>query len=301
MANNFISYAQKCLPIVEQKLKGESVSSFLDSNKFSFVGVKTVKVYVQSTTGIGNYDRSTGYAVGTITGNWVEKTLTQDKGISFNVDEMDNEEEMELALRVQMADLLENHVAPTVDAYTFSTIASTSGVQVASADIVRGTTDVADLIDTAILAVNEASGKKKRALVLSDRTYAALQKNIVRTITNDENGINKEIETYCGMRVYTINKDRFADSIVQYDAKTSGQTAGDYVLAAGAHYINFMIIPEGAVDKITKLAKYKVLDAEDNRTADAYTIKYRLYYDVFVDDAVKDTIYVHKAATAFDA
>ena len=164
MANNFVNYAEKCLPMITLKLARESVSEVFNSNKYQFDGVKSVKIYKPSTSGIANYSRDTGYVKGSIGGEWITKTLTQEKGRKFSVDVMDEDEQMNLVLRSEFTAFIRNHVAPTIDAYAFSKIAGTTGVTTVSGDIVYGTTNVADLIDAGTLKVNEEDAFEERYL-----------------------------------------------------------------------------------------------------------------------------------------
>ena len=60
MANS-IELASKFLPVVDDIYKANSVTSMLDTPTIDFGGVNEVKVLKVSTTGLGDYSRSTRY------------------------------------------------------------------------------------------------------------------------------------------------------------------------------------------------------------------------------------------------
>lgn len=297
---NTIALAQKYLPLLDEVYKASSRTAILDATKVDIVNGNTIKVFKTSMDGLGNYNRNTGFTNGDVTGTWETMTLSKDRGRSFIVDRMDNEETIGMAFGTLAGEFIRTKVAPEIDAYTFAKIAGTSGILSANADVTVGTTDVPSLIDTAEMQMNEEEVPGEgRILFISETAYAGLRAKIVRTVLNDVTGINKDVETYNGMRVIRVPQSRFYTAITLYDGTTSGQTTGGYVGTATTGYkINFMIVHPSAVNKVVKHVLPRIFTPEQYQSADAWKFDYRIYHDTFVYDNKVKGIYMHRGSTA---
>lgn len=297
---NTIALAQKYLPLLDEVYKASSRTAILDATKVDILNGNTIKVFKTSMDGLGNYNRNTGFTNGDVSGTWETMTLSKDRGRSFIIDRMDNEETVGMAFGTLAGEFIRTKVAPEIDAYTFAKIAGTSGILSANADITVGTTDVSSLIDTGEMEMNEEEVPGEgRILFISETAYAGLRAKIVRTVQNDVTGINKDVETYNGMRVIRVPQSRFYTAITLYDGTTSGQTAGGYVGTATTGYkINFMIVHPSAVNKVVKHVLPRIFTPEQYQNADAWKFDYRIYHDTFVYDNKVKGIYMHRGSTA---
>lgn len=299
---NSIALAQRYLPMLDEVYKYGSKSAILDSPNVQFIGGNTVKVYKTTMDGLGDYSRNGGYVNGAVNGSWETMTLSQDRGRSFQIDAMDNEETMDLAFGTLAGEFIRTKVAPEVDAYTFAKISANAGTS-ANADITIGTTDVPGLVDTASKAMNESEVPEEgRILFISETAYGGLKAKVTRTVNNAEGAINNEIESYNGMRLIRVPQTSFYTAITQYDGTTAGQTAGGYIGTASTGYpINFIILHPTAILKVMKHVLPRIFAPEVNQSADAWKFDYRVYYDVFAYDNKVKGIYLHRAATAIGA
>lgn len=188
-----------------------------------------------------------------------------------------------------------------VDAYRFAKIAGTSGITAGTAaDITVGTTDVPALVDEADRQMNEDEVPSEgRILFISETAYAGLRAKTTRTIMNGDGNVDKEIETYDGMRVVRVPQNRFYTAITLYDGTTSGQTGGGYVGTASTGYkINFLVVHPSAVCQVLKHVAPRIFAPEVNQKADAWKFDYRVYHDVFVYDNKVKGVYLHRGSTA---
>lgn len=298
---NSIALAQKFVPMLDEAYKYASKTALLDATRVEFVNANTVKVFKTAMDGMGNYGRNTGFVDGSVTGVWETMTLSKDRGRSFQVDAMDDEETIGMAFGTLAGEFIRTKVVPEVDAYRFAKMAGTSGILTTTgADVSVGTTDVPGLIDDAEKDMNEAEVPQEgRILFISETAYAGLKAKVVRTTMNGENGIDKDILTYSGMRVIRVPQSRFYTAITLYDGTTSGQEAGGYIGTASTGYkINFMIVHPSAVCQVLKHVKPRIFDPNTNQKADAWKFDYRVYHDIFVYDNKVKGIYLHKGATA---
>lgn len=300
MANS-IALAQTYLPLLDEVYKVSSRSAILDRTKVEIVNGNTVKVFKTSMDGMGDYSRATGYVKGDVTGTWETMTLTKDRGRSFVVDNMDNEETVGMAFGTLAGEFIRTKVAPEIDAYTFAKLAGVTGIDMGTAaDITVGTSDVPGMVDEAERSMNENEVPTEgRILFISETAYAGLRSKIQRVVLNGVPGINNEIEMYNGMRVVRVPQSRFYTAITLYDGVTSGQTAGGYVGTKTTGYkINFMVIHPSAVCKVVKHVKPRIFTPEQYQDADAWKFDYRIYHDTFAYENKVKGIYLHKGSTA---
>ena len=301
MANS-IALATKYLPLLDEVYKRESVTSVLDAtNTVRFLNANTIEIFKMSMQGLGNYSRNNGFVAGDVTGTWEPHALTKDRGRSFQIDAMDDEETIGLAYGRLAAEFMRTQVIPEMEAYRFATLAGVSGISTATAaDITPGTTDVPGLIDTAEAVMGDDEVPfEGRILFISENAYQGLKEKIDRMVTNEDRAINRLVGYYDGMRVIVVPKNRFNTAITLYDGSTSGQEAGGYIVPASTSYpINFMIVHPSAVAAVVKHAVPRVFAPSVNQGADAWKFDYRVYHDIFAYDNKVKGIYLHAAATA---
>lgn len=291
------------MPILDEVYKASSKTSILDTanERVRFIGYDTVNLYTMSLDGLGNYSRNAGFVTGSVTGGWEPYKLTQDRGRSFMVDVMDNDETMGMAFGTLAGEFIRTQVTPEIDAYRFAKYAGTSGISSGTpADITVGTTDVPSLIQEAetIMGDDEVP-EEGRILFISETAYAGLKDKITRYVQNGERGIETAIDYYDGMRVIKVPKGRFNTGITLNDGLSAGETKGGFTVPASTSYpINFMIIHPSAVVQIAKHVVPRIFSPQVNQSADAWKFDYRIYHDAFVENNKVAGIYLHRAATA---
>lgn len=295
MANSIV-LAEQYLPIIDEIYKREALTSRLDmaNERVRFIGGNAVELFKASVPGLGDYNRSTGFPTASYTSTWEKLTLSKDRGVSMTIDSMDDEETLGMAFGTLVGEFMRTKEVPEMDAYTFSRLASWTGVSSANADITVGTTDVPALIETAEMTMNDDEVPQEgRILYVSAKAYSALKSKITRYLAN-ENGVNRMVETYDGMPVVVVPQARFNTAITLYD----GSANFGFVPTAGGYKINFMIVHPSAVVKVVKHVVPRIWTPSENLNADAYKFDYRIYHDTFVLDNKVKGIYVHRASTA---
>lgn len=301
--NNTIELAASYLPILDDVYKASSKTAILDTanERVRFIGADTINLYTMSMDGLGDYSRNAGFVTGSVVGAWEPFKLTQDRGRSFMVDVMDNDETLGMAFGNLAGEFIRTQVTPEIDAYRFAKYAGTSGISAATpADVTVGTTDIAALIQTAETKLGDDEVPEEgRILFISEAGYAALKDNISRFVQNGERGIDTAIDYFDGMRVIKVPKSRFNTAITLNDGISAGETDGGFIVPASTSYpINFMIIHPSAVIQIAKHVVPRIFSPEVNQSADAWKFDYRIYHDAFVENNKVAGIYLHRAATA---
>lgn len=296
---NSIALAKTYLPLLDEVYKAASKTAILDSanSQVRFLGGNKVELFKTSLVGLGNYGRNTGFVDGDVTATWEELTLTQDRGRSFMVDSMDNEETLGLAFGSLASEFLRVMVIPEIDAYRFATYSAGAGT-IVSADLAANT-NVAALIEAAEAQMNDDEVPAEgRVCFISETALKLLKGNISRHLVN-ENGVNTEVLMYNNMRIIGVPTARFNTKITLKDGTSSGQTAGGFVPTATTGYkINFLIIHPSAVWQVVKHAVPRIFSPDVNQKADAWKFDYRVYHDAGVLDNKTKGVYLHKANTA---
>lgn len=294
-----IALAAKYQPILDEVYKNASLTAFMDAKTkpVNFGGAAAVNVFKTSMVGLGDYARSTGYPVGDVTGAWETLTLSKERGRAFSIDRMDDEETLGMAFGTLAGEFIRTQVAPELDAYRFSTYASTTGIQEVSAGATLDNgAKVLAAFDVAMDKLDEkevpAEGRK---LFISSSCYNLLKGQLTRTLST-ETSADRRVFEIDGVEVIPVPQTRFYKGITLVDG-SSAATGGYSKTENTGKNINFLLLHPSSVLQVTKLADLKVFAPEDNQTADAWLIQYRIYHDAFVYANKVKGIYSHIAAS----
>lgn len=293
--NNSIGLISKYLPLLDQVYKRESLTSMLDTAeaRVRWTGAKTVNIMNLNLVGMGNYDRDNGYVAGKTTATWEPYTIEIDRGRAYQFDEMDNEEALSMVVGNALGVTERENLIPEMDAYRFAKWAGTTGVTSVGANIVPGTTNVADLIDTAEAQMdNDEVPYEGRILFINPQGYNVLKGNVERRIINSEDNVNTNIEFYDDMRIIRVPQSRF-NTAVTLNAPVQPTDVGGYTATGDA--INFMIVHPSAILQVVKHNTARLFTPSQFFEMDGYRLNYRVYHDTFVLKNKVKGIYVHHA------
>jgi len=294
-----IALASKYQPILDEIYKNASLTASMDAatKPVNFGGANAVNVFKTSMVGLGDYSRSTGYPVGDVAGAWETLTLSKERGRAFSIDRMDDEETLGMAFGTLAGEFIRTQVAPELDAYRFSTYASTTGIQeVATPAALDTGAKVLAAFDVAMDKLDEkevpAEGRK---LFISSSCYNLLKGQLTRTLST-ETSADRRVFEIDGVEVIPVPQTRFYKGITLVDG-SSAATGGYSKTENTGKNINFLLLHPSSVLQVTKLSDLKVFAPEDNQTADAWLIQYRIYHDAFVYANKKEGIYSHIATS----
>ena len=294
--NNSISLATKFVPFLDELYKRESLSSVLDTlpDRVNWVGAQTAKVFKVDVDGLGNYSRNAGFVPGSSDGTWETLTIEKDRGRSFTIDVMDNDETVGMAFASTLSQFERTAVVPEIDAYRFAKYAAGAGTTVTAT--LSNSDDIPALITTAQAAMDDKEVPYEgRILFVNPTIYGYLKNDITRYVDNSATDINRTVEMYDTLRVIRVPSGRF-NTVCTLAAPTDASSTGGYT-AAGVD-INFMIVHPSAVMQVIKHQIPRVFSPEVNQEADAWKINYRVYHDCWVLANHTYGIYVHKKANA---
>jgi len=268
---NAIALVKKYADQLDTVYRQSSLTNVLESNSATVrmgTNANEIAVPKMSLDGLADYDRSSGYVAGSEDFSWETVKFDYDRGRSFSIDAMDNEETIGISFGMLSSEFIRNKVVPEMDAYRFAKYAGTSGINVKSESLADGSA-VCSAITTANNILDESEvNAEGRYLFITPSLHNAI-------IALDTYKSKAMLEGFS--KVVKVPQSRFYTAVDLLDGKTSGEEIGGYKKSAAGKNINFMIIQKYAVIQFTKHIVNKVITPEANQSADAWKFFYRAY------------------------
>lgn len=289
MANN-IALSKVYTNLLDEVYQQSSLTAVLESDAtLSRQGANANEIVIPklSMDGLADYDRNSGYTNGNVDLSWETVKFNYERGRSFQVDNMDNEETQNIAFGRLAGEFVRTKVVPELDAFRFSSYASATGVGLATGTLATGV-DVINALRTAISSMDEAE------VPMEDR-HLFITPTLLGLVEDLDTTKSKEVLS----RFATITKvpqTRFYSAIELLDGKSVGEEKGGYKKAELGVELNFEIIHKPATLQFTKHAVPKIISPEMNQDADAWKYGYRNYGLCDVYENKTAGIYVHKKA-----
>lgn len=281
MANS-IALTEKFIAALDEVYSTESKTARLESDSVlvrSTDDGKTWKIGKLTLQGAGNYSRATGFPQGDVTLTWESFTFENDRGRSFSIDAMDDQEALNLVVANVLSTFLREKIVPEMDAVRFAKYFANAGIKtretISSAAAAKAALerDLQAQVDADV----PAEGK---TIFCSPAFYSLLGGSVGRVTMNGDGTINQRIKEWDGNAVVQVPSARFNTAVTLADGTTGGQEAGGYT--ATGKTINYMIIDRRAVVQITKHVAIRAFSPDVNQKADAWKIDYRVYHDAWV-------------------
>lgn len=269
---NTIALAKNYTDLLDEVYRGASVTADLTSDSALIRQGANVNelIYPQiEVTGLGDYDRNSGYTDGSVTLAWKTATFNYDRGTKIAVDTMDDQESFNLAFGAVGATLQREKVAPEADAFTFATLAGTAGISTATPATFASASEFLEALLEAKNTMDEDEVPEEGRILYATPTLL----NSVMALDTTK---SREVLNAFSVRK-KVPQSRFYTAIDLLDGKTSGEELGHYRKAEAGKEINFMIVHRPAVLKWDKHIASDVIPPSANPNSDAYISKYRKY------------------------
>lgn len=286
---NAISKFKKYIDTLDEVYKISSVTSVLDgNNRLVRMGANANEIIIpkMSMDGLADYSRENGYVSGDVTLTNETVVFNYERGRSFTIDAMDNEETAGVAFGQLSGEFIRTKAAPEIDAFRFAQYAGTEGISTVSGALL----DPADTLAALIAAQNSMDENEvpmeSRILFITPTLY-----NGVMNI--DTTKSKAVLDSFC--QIVKVPQSRFYTAIELYDGSTGGEEAGHFAKAADGVNINFMVIEKSASIQYQKHLVSKVVTPEENQVSDAWKFFYRSYGIADVYENKVCGIYMHKA------
>lgn len=268
---NTIALAKNYTNNLDEVYRMASVTADLTSDPaMSGAGANANEIiYPQiSVSGLGDYDRNSGYTTGAVDLKWQTATFNYDRGTKISVDVMDNEESRNLAFSMAGATLMRDKVAPEADAFTFASLASLEDIS-KTTGTVENASQFLDALLTAWSQMDEDEVPQENRILYATAT-------LLNSVMSLDTTKSREILAKFAVKK-VVPQARFYTTIDMLDGKSAGEELGHYQKAEAGADINFMIIHKPAIIKFDKHAVSNIIPASSNPEADADIIKYRKY------------------------
>ncbi len=301
MAINTLEFCEKLTGELDKLFVQGPVTGFFTDNvlRSKFVGAKTVLLPEMELSGLGDYDRDTGFIKGTVTVSNQPYTLAMDRARSFQLDREDEDETGIANLAGQvLGEFVRTRVVPEVDAYCLSKLA---GLAATKGHTVSGTpkTEAFKMFNEACAAVqNEVGFDEPLVCFVNPTMWAAIQNSpeLSRHITVTEfkkGDVYYEVKSINGIPLFPVADNRMKSAYTFYDGATEGEESGGFVPAENAQSVGLLILPKKAASLVKKTERVRTFDPSQNQAADAYKFDYRTYYDLIVKNSAADSIYAY--------
>ena len=271
MANTF-ELPKNYVDLLDEVYKKASVTADLIGDPAMVrAGVNVNEIcYPQlSVTGLGDYDRNSGYTDGSVSLDWKTVEYNYDRGTKIAVDVMDDQESFNLAFGKAGSELIRTKVAPEADAFTFATLAGLTGISKATAATYANASDF-------LAALITAKNKMDEDEVPEEERYLYATPTLLNGVMALDTTKSREV-----LATFAVTKkvpqSRFYTAIDMLDGKSAGEEAGHYQKASTGKDINFMIIHKPAIIKYDKHIANDIIAPANNPNSDAYILKYRKY------------------------
>lgn len=262
---NTIALAKNYTDLLDEVYKTASVTADLTSDSTLMragANVKEILYPHLEVSGLGDYDRNSGYTNASVNLEWKTATFNYDRGAKISVDVMDDEESFNLAFGKAGAELIRTKVAPEADAFTFATIAGLANISAAvPATYATGEEFLAALL-AAKTKMDEDEVPEEGRILYATPT---LMNSVLALDTT------KSREALAAFAVKKkVPQSRFYTAIELLDGKTAGEETGHYKKADTGKDINFMIIHKPALMQYFKHTVNKVISVEANQNGDGW-------------------------------
>lgn len=305
MALNTVEAAKIFQTALDKKVEKQLTSAWMEvpNNFVQYDGGDEVKLPSIVVDGLGNYDRDGGYTVGGVTLSWNTYKLTQDRGRAFLLDAMMvNETNFILTATNVMDEFQRTQVVPEIDAYRYSKLAA---VAKSENTTVKSYTkpdelysaikkDIAKLQDAGVDFGNIILTISAGALsTLEESEMAARRMNYTKLADGEVGG---RILKIGDVEVNVVPQNRLVTEIQVNDGKTSGQEKGGWAKDSSAKDINYILCPKDAPQAVTKQDIIRIFSPEQNQKANAWSIDYRRFHDLWVPESKKSLVIVSTTA-----
>ena len=266
----------------------------VNASRVKYNGGKEVKIPVVDVDGMADYDRSNGFVEGDVTLAYETKTMSQDRGRGFTIDEADvDESNYVLEISSVMGEFQNEKVIPEVDAYRIANIATnvldTNETGMIEYGYVPGTTGTSALrkFYEAIKAVRDQGYDGTIAFQASSNIVTELKLELAAKLQFMEvikGGITIKVPSIDGNPIYETTSNRMVSAITTYDGTSEGQKVGGWIKAEGALNVELMAIPMKAPMAVTKLDNFRIFDPNTYQKSRSWHADYRRYHDIWITE-----------------
>ncbi len=301
MSINTLAYAAVFMQELDSQMTETATSGWMEENagQVQYNGGAEVKIPKMQLSGLGNYDRDTGFVRGNVTLTYETKKMTQDRGRTFQVDDMDvNETNFATVAGNVMGEFQRSQVIPEIDAYRYSTIANLAEKASKQKEYTPAVDTILQTLLNDITEVRDKVGDNEEIVVtMTAKTAGMLDQakggnQLVQSGEFTQGSLTLRVKEIDTCPIIRVPSARFKTKYEFYDGVTSSKEQGGFAATEDAKDINWIIAVRSVPIAVSKTDVTRIFDPMTNQTANAWKIDYRKYHDLWITDNGIDGILV---------
>ena len=231
MANSITKF-KKYIGLLDEVYKVASVTSILDgNNRLVRMGANTNEIIIpkMSMDGLADYSRENGYVGGDVTLTNETVKFNYERGRSFNIDAMDDEETAGVAFGQLSGEFIRTKAAPEIDAFRFAQYAGTTGITSATAAALSTGADVLSALIAAQNTMDENEvPAESRILFITPTLY----NSVMNLDTTKSRAV---LDSFAS--IVKVPQSRFYTAIDLYDGTTDTSSQKNGVDETVGHFV----------------------------------------------------------------
>ncbi|MBQ2879651.1 MAG: hypothetical protein IJE27_03055 [Anaerotignum sp.] len=300
---NTMQYASVFMTELDKQLVEKSTTGWMEENamQVQYNGGAEVKIPKMTMSGLGDYDRNSGFAQGAVAVTYETRTLTQDRGRTFQLDAMDVDETNFAATAGNvMREFQSTKVIPEIDAYRYSKIYELAEAAGKTVTYQVAAETIFEKLMNDITEVRDAAGECEEIIICMSAKAAGMLDlakggtNVLQSGYFAQGKAEIKVKEIDGCPIIRVPSARFKTAYNFMDG--ADNTEGGFAAAEGAKDINWIVMVKKAPVAISKKDVTIIFDPMTNQNANAWKIDYRKYHDLWIMDNGMDGVMVSVGA-----
>ena len=288
---NTMQYASVFMTELDKQLVEKSTTGWMEDNakQVQYNGGAEVKIPKMTMSGLGDYDRNSGFAQGAVAVTYETRTLTQDRGRTFQLDAMDVDETNFAATAGNvMREFQSTKVIPEIDAYRYSKIYELAEAAGKANTYTPAANSIFETLMNDITAVRDMAGECEEIVIAMSAKVAGMLDlakggtNVLQSGYFEQGKAEIKVKEIDGSPIIRVPSVRFKTAYTFMDGAEN--TEGGFAAAEGAKDINWIVMVKNAPVAISKTDVTRIFDPMTNQNANAWKIDYRKYHDLWIMD-----------------
>ena len=288
---NTMQYASVFMTELDKQLVEKSTTGWMEDNakQVQYNGGAEVKIPKMTMSGLGDYDRNSGFAQGAVAVTYETRTLTQDRGRTFQLDAMDvDETNFAATAGAVMREFQNTKVIPEIDAYRYSKIYELAEAAGKTSTYTPAVDSIFETLMNDITAVRDAAGECTEIVVAMSAKVAGMLDlakggtNVLQSGFFAQGKAEIKVKEIDGCPIVRVPSARFKTGYTFMDGVENAE--GGFAAAEGAKDINWIVMVKQAPVAISKTDVTRIFDPMTNQNANAWKIDYRKYHDLWIMD-----------------
>lgn len=288
---NTMQYASVFMTELDKQLVEKSTTGWMEDNakQVQYNGGAEVKIPKMTMSGLGDYDRNSGFAQGAVAVTYETRALTQDRGRTFQLDAMDvDETNFAATAGAVMREFQNTKVIPEIDAYRYSKIYELAEAAGKTSTYTPAVDSIFETLMNDITAVRDAAGECTEIVVAMSAKVAGMLDlakggtNVLQSGFFAQGKAEIKVKEIDGCPIIRVPSARFKTGYTFMDGVENAE--GGFAAAEGAKDINWIVMVKQAPVAISKTDVTRIFDPMTNQNANAWKIDYRKYHDLWIMD-----------------